>query len=387
MPKQKTGYVKKTPTGYQAVVTYVDPATGRRKFLKQSAPKKALAVEALPGLVRKADELQTGAVRRHDPRMTLAELVGDYLDARCRPVVRQNGIRISGVGSPEFLRQSLRPVVAALGTKLVAHLRPADIEAYRDDRLTQKSRRVVGGNKGPGRRRPVDPETADFETISISTVNKELGQLRACLRWAVREGILAASPFDRMTGLIQREAEAVRWRVLTLDEERALLAALEIPKRRHLVALVVAALDTGLRRGELQQLTWNDWDREANVLRIRPETSKTNRARIVGVTPRLAAALVETWETSAKIEASPIFGKHEVKKAMQGASRDAGLDTVWFTDLRHTAISRMVAMGVPHAEIMKISGHEETETFLRYVNPTDERARNAAEALARFAKQ
>jgi integrase len=43
-----------------------------------------------------------------------------------------------------------------------------------------------------------------------------------------------------------------------------------------------------------------------------------------------------------------------------------------FHDLRHVAISRLLEKGFPHALAMKISGHKQMTTFLRYVNPTTE---------------
>lgn len=383
MAKERTGFLKKTAGGYQAVVTYTAP-DGTRKYLKKTCRLRSEANEAIPGLIRRADELQLGAPPRGDASMTVGKLIADYLDEKARPVVVRNGVKLSGVRSKSFVPQSLKPVERELGGRRLSELRPSDIEAYRDRRLTETSRRIVGGAP---RKKAEKEMPVEHATVSISTVNKELNQFRACLRWAVREGIIATSPFEKLGNVIQRTAETVRWRVLSLDEEKRFLDALSVKKRGPLRSLVIAALDTGLRRGELQQLRWEDWQRDEQVLRIRPETTKTGKARIVGVTPRLKAELEAIWETSPGRESLPIFGKHEVKKGMQGASADAGLDVVWFTDLRHTAISRMVAMDVPHAEIMKISGHEVQATFLRYVNPTEDRARAAAAKLAQFAEE
>jgi integrase len=50
----------------------------------------------------------------------------------------------------------------------------------------------------------------------------------------------------------------------------------------------------------------------------------------------------------------------------------AGFEHLTFHDLRHVAITRLLEKGFPHALAMKISGHKQMTTFLRYVNPTTE---------------
>jgi integrase len=83
-----------------------------------------------------------------------------------------------------------------------------------------------------------------------------------------------------------------------------------------------------------------------------------------------------------------VFGiKDNVKNSFAGACKEAGVLGFRFHDCRHTAITRMVAAGVAPMELMKISGHTQITTFARYVNPTEQAVKRAAEALALFNSQ
>jgi integrase len=63
---------------------------------------------------------------------------------------------------------------------------------------------------------------------------------------------------------------------------------------------------------------------------------------------------------------------------------EAKIDNVTFHDCRHTATTRLTSSGMPGAEAMKITGHTQMTTFQRYVNITEEAARNGAERLDAF---
>jgi integrase len=89
--------------------------------------------------------------------------------------------------------------------------------------------------------------------------------------------------------LISVGDEKPRERILTLEEEARLLAACEDP-RAHLRAILICALDTGMRRGELFSLTWADVDFENRLITIRAFNTKTMRERRVGMAVRLKLA-------------------------------------------------------------------------------------------------
>jgi integrase len=67
----------------------------------------------------------------------------------------------------------------------------------------------------------------------------------------------------------------------------------------------------------------------------------------------------------------PIFGPVDWKRSFNAACKAAGLDDVHFHDLRHTAITRMLEKGISPPLVMKISGHTQQRTFMRYVNQSE----------------
>lgn len=72
------------------------------------------------------------------------------------------------------------------------------------------------------------------------------------------------------------------------------------------------------------------------------------------------------------------------RKAFATACRRAEIKDLHFHDLRHTATTRMIRAGVPHAEVMKITGHTQMRTFMRYLNLVDESVQNTANILAEY---
>jgi integrase len=80
-----------------------------------------------------------------------------------------------------------------------------------------------------------------------------------------------------------------------------------------------------------------------------------------------------------------VFGiTNTIKTAFKSACEEAGIKDFRFHDCRHTATTRMIASGSPHTEVMKITGHTQLKTFLRYLNITPETARTVASRLSDY---
>ena len=80
-----------------------------------------------------------------------------------------------------------------------------------------------------------------------------------------------------------------------------------------------------------------------------------------------------------------VFGIGEsVKRAWKTACKLAAIEDFRLHDCRHTATTRMIASGSPHTEVMKITGHSQLKTFLRYLNITTEAAERIADRLDKY---
>ena len=229
-----------------------------------------------------------------------------------------------------------------------------------------------------------DKPTRHGRQRSVSDTNHHLKRLRRLFAVAVEQGWLEKNPFNRGSRLIIEAFETERTRVLTAEEEKKLLAACN-RWRKHLAPIVIVAIETGLRRGELMSLRWSSVDLGRRQLRVDSLNSKTLKSRIVPLSSRAIATLAELRRNARGRISDLVFGNSDFKKAFIGACEEAKLSDLHFHDLRHTAITRWLEKGISPALAMKASGHSQMRTFLRYVNQSSDSVMEFAAKLDRAA--
>lgn len=294
-------------------------------------------------------------------KMTFGELAKSY-ETKMSPAIFQNGIKISGrKSSIDWVVNSL---VAYFGTKQIRSIKPRDLENFKNFKLG------VVTKQGTKRK--------------IASVNRELEVLRAMLNFALQNEWIIKNPFTMVNGLISKTAEVERDRILSFEEENRLLTVC-VEKRVHLKPILICALDTAMRRGEIFKMKWQDINFSKNEVFIPQTNTKTEDSRTVGITPRLKKELEQLWEISPKDKSRLVFGiTFTIKTAWKTACRLANIQDFRFHDCRHTATTRMIASGSPHTEVMKITGHTQLKTFLRYLNITTETASRVATKLSDY---
>jgi len=216
-------------------------------------------------------------------------------------------------------------------------------------------------------------QSLDAETPEAGHVNRELDALRGILSKAVEWGNLIDSPARTVKRL---KVDNRRTRILSEAEQLALLQACP-PKLGRMVRL---ALITGARFGELLGLRWDDIsDTEMVFLE-----TKNGRSRRIPVSHAVKAVLAQCAKTRSgwvftnarTHEAYTVNGMaHVFRRALQRAGITTG--DVSLHTLRHTAISRMIAMGFDDHTVMAISGHQSVRMLERYTHPTNERKLDA----------
>jgi integrase len=122
--------------------------------------------------------------------------------------------------------------------------------------------------------------------IKDATANRDLSVFRHILYWAVDERMLEANPLARLK--MARERRTKR-QVLSISEEEILLPAAS-PRLR---GMIIAALDTGMRRGEITSQLWQDGDLDRGILYVTRSKTPAGEAREVPPTARLSELLVE----------------------------------------------------------------------------------------------
>jgi len=334
-------------------------------------------------LEKKLSELRShGGESLSGESVTFEQYAREFEKIYLIQAIIRNGIKVKGRRSLRSEKAQVRALIEFFGRKKLRAIRYSDLECFRDERLNTPVAYTRQTEEG---------EVTTSRPRAVATVNRELALLRKILNTAKRDGLILDNPFSRGAGLISTASEVARDRVLAHDEENRLLAACEMKDAQgregrysHLRPLIITAVETGMRQGEIFGLERRDVDLRAGVLVVRSENSKTMKSRTVPVTPRLRAELEKVMRQLPDAPEQRLFPIGCVKKGFRTICNTAGVKGLRLHDLRHTAITRMIAAGIPAAETMKIAGHTQMTTFLRYLNPKTEAMQRAAELLAAF---
>jgi integrase len=305
---------------------------------------------------------------------TFAEFAKLYEDEYLIPPVYRGGLRISGLKSYRHLKRRLPVLIAYFGPLKLRSITYEDIKLFRKKRLNKKVVVVRGKKKMKLEERPepiVRPR-------SLADVDRSLSLLRRMLNVAVQKRMILVNPFHQGDCLISMAAEVSRMRILTHDEEASLLAA-SSSGPGHLRPIIICALDTAMRKSEIFKLRWEDVDLDEGVITIQALNSKREVERMAPITERLRTELVRLRSSKDFDPDGTVFGiDWDIKRSWKTALDLAGISGFRFHDLRHTAITWMLASGMREAKVMKISGHTQYSTFMRYVNMSAEIVREAA---------
>ena len=191
--------------------------------------------------------------------------------------------------------------------------------------------------------------------LSQSTINRRLSALSAMLNNAVEMGWIPVKP--KIPYGRERKKER---RYITQEEEVAILALLT--GKHH--ALVVMAVDTGLRLSELLNLRWRD----LTTTSLSVVKSKNEQARRIPLTSRVRGLL----EQMPRDGHGPFSGidRFNASRTFREAAEKAGIKDsgVVFHSLRHTCASRLVMAGANTTLVKEWMGHKSIATTMLYAH-------------------
>ena len=274
-------------------------------------------------------EIDKGIVvdRRVAQRLSLAEILERYR-REVTPTKRgatDENLRLKAMAQRPFARIRMSALTSS-------HL-----AAYRDERL-----KVVSG----------------------ATVNRELSTLSHAIDTARREWDVYL-PTNPCT-LVRRPPQGrPRDRRLQGDEEKRLLAACGGARNRWLAHFVALAIETGMRRGELLGLLWDNVDLERRTAFL--PVTKNGESRGVPLSSR-AVAVLRTLPPSTN---GSVFGeltREALKQSFKRAVRRAGIAGLRLHDLRHEATSRFFEKGLNVMEVASVTGHKTLQMLKRYTH-------------------
>ena len=254
-------------------------------------------------------------------------------------------------------RYLLDVVAGYFGTLRLSQITYLDLETYRNRRKATPAR----GNK---------PRTD-------ASVNREMALLSHMLGKGVEWGMLETSPFKKGKRLMFKENNH-RLRFLSEPEIEALLKACT----PHLRPIIETALLSGMRRGELLSLKW---EQIRNGFIYLTET-KSGKARQIPINVRLAEVFKEVRRKN-HLKSEYVFcdsqGRrfYEVKRSFTSACRRAGVEDFRFHDLRHTFASRLVMRGASLRAVQELLGHADLKMTMRYAHLSQEHLRDSVNLL------
>jgi|SRR5208282_1137149 len=227
-----------------------------------------------------------------------------------------------------------------------------------------------------------------METLAPASVVRHLSLLRAILNRAIRDGRLATLP---TRGVKWPKENNRRVRCLADDEEARLMR--KLPAR--LRPLVVLALNTGMRRGELLALRWKDIDLVNRTITIRE--AKSGEGRRIPMNEQGYAALGALRRKSireggagsnvAAFREAPVFGPSAaamvmaLKRHFERAVKAAKIEDFRFHDLRHTFASRLAMSNFNLPTIGELLGHKTLAMTARYAHLLPDHLKRAVAAL------
>lgn len=208
------------------------------------------------------------------------------------------------------------------------------------------------------------------KVVSGQTVIHELGVLTRLFKAAVMDWGIAL-PGGIPTAMVRKpKREPGRDRRLSPDEEKALLDALT-PKAPGMGAqnpwirpAFELAIETGMRRGEMLRLMWDDVDLKKRTAKLRD--TKNGEDRAIPLSTR-AVTVLQELPRSISGRVIPI-SENALKLAWQRARKKVGADGLRFHDLRHEAASRFFEKGLEIMEVATITGHRSLSMLKRYTH-------------------
>jgi integrase len=210
-----------------------------------------------------------------------------------------------------------------------------------------------------------------------ATLVRHLAVLKATFNRAKRLGVMKENP---ATLVKPPKVNNMLVRYLTAEQESTLLEQLPLQYR----PVVQIAINTGLRQGELLQLTWRDIDWNAGVLTV--QETKAGDKRRVPMNSTVLGVLTRLREECAIQPTDHVFpyGARYLRRAFERAITAAGLAPFRFHDLRHTFASRLAMQGANDRTLMALGGWKSPAMLTRYAHLSPAHLFHAVEGLTRM---
>ena len=213
--------------------------------------------------------------------------------------------------------------------------------------------------------------------VSPATVNRALAVLKSMFNRAILWGKAEHNPCK---GVKLFKENNQRLRFLEREEVDKLLSNC----CEHLRPIVIVALHTGMRKGEILGLKWRDIDIKRNMIYL--ADTKNGEKREVPMNDIVQKTIIGVLKHP---ESQYIFCNNDgqpygdIKKSFLTAVNKSGIINFHFHDLRHTFASQLVMAGVDLNTVRELLGHKSLEMTLRYSHLSPDHKKRAVDVLGK----
>ncbi len=201
------------------------------------------------------------------------------------------------------------------------------------------------------------------EGLQAGGINRQVSLLKAMMAKACDWNMISESHLKEIRKVKPLKGEKTRLRYLSVEECGRLIS--ECPER--LRPVVIFALNTGMRRGEILNLRWKDVDMKNKIILLPNISTKTMQKREIPLNEtayRLLASMVRPLNDDEKIFKLQV----RIREDFERACKKANIHDFRFHDLRHTFASHLVMSGVDIQTVSKLLGHTTLTMTLRYAH-------------------
>ena len=314
---------------------YIDfYADGRRK--RKAVGSRRDAENALSAI--KADILRGEYRFKRDGKTRFEDFAKEYLE-------------YAKINKKSWERDEcvLKRLVPHFGDLVLSKITPHHIEEYKKSRLD--------------------------DGINPSTINRELACLKHMFTVAERFRKFDGKNPVKEVNFLQEIKRVMK--ILAKDEIGRLCDA----ANGHIKPIIIMALNTGMRKGEILGLRWNDIDFIEHYIYLKK--TKSNVMRKVPMNSVVSGMLKKIKREGGYVFTNPATGLQysDIFHPFKTACEEAKIRDLRFHDLRHTAATLMVMGGIDLVTVKEILGHSTIEMTMRYAHPTPENKRRAVEVL------
>ncbi len=207
-------------------------------------------------------------------------------------------------------------------------------------------------------------ERMEEKRLSPATRNRHLAHLSSMFNKGKEWGLITDNPAQGIKPLRENGA---RTRFLDKEEIQLLLNA----SSKEFRPILISALHTGMRKGEILKLPWPDVDFKNRIITV--QESKSGKKRMIPMNDTLYETLkvLPTRFQRGYVFPSPVGeGKplYDCRKQFSNAVTKAGIENIRFHDLRHTFASHLIMAGVDLMTVKELLGHASVTMTMRYAH-------------------